>query len=182
MALDSVDDYLDLPLRALLNDVASEESVPAAGSVIAVLGALAAGLAAKTARRSRSLLPDAEAIASRADDLRASFEPRITGDAIGYRAALAVRGDDRVAAVLPLSAHLTLLVEAAAEIAQLASHLAADGNPNLQYDAESAARIAVTVAEVGSKLIGANGGASELSARAERAVAEVRSAARRESP
>lgn len=141
MSFEPVDgDYLDLPLRALLDDVAGKDSVPAAGSVIAVLGSLAAGLAAKVAHRSTSRLPDAEEIAQRADALRSKFEPIITADAIGYAAALAMRGDDRAAAMHSLSAELALMAETAAETAELASALVDDGNPNLRFDSESAVR------------------------------------------
>lgn len=172
-------DYLDLTLRTLLDSVAGKNSVPAAGSVIAVLGALAAGLAAKVAHRSTSRLPDAEKIAQRADELRMKFEPIITADAVGYAAALATRGDERDAAMHSLSAELTLMAETAAEVAELASALVTDGNPNLRFDSESAVRIAVTVAEIGAKLIGANVGESELSRRAHTAAERARAASTR---
>ncbi len=171
------EDYLDLPLRAVIDRVAGADSVPAAGSVIAVLGALSAGLAAKVAHRSSAKLPEAEGIAHRADELRRTFEPIITADALGYAAALAKRGDDRAAAMLPLSGDLVLMVEAAAEVAELASALVATGNPNLRYDADAAARIAVAVAEIGVELIGANLGESELATRARSAVGRAREAA-----
>lgn len=137
-------DYLDLPLRTLFDDVGGKDSVPAAGSVIAVLGALAAGLAAKVAHRSTSRLPDAVEIAARAEALRNRFEPLITSDAVGYAAALATRGEEREAAMHSLSAELTHMAETAAEVAELASELVIYGNPNLRFDSESAVRIAVT--------------------------------------
>ncbi len=178
MAVEPVEeDYLDRPLRALFDSVASKESVPAAGSVIASLGALAAGLAAKVAHRSTSGLPDAEEIAQRADGLRRKFEPIITADAVGYTAALAKRGDDRAAALHSLSDELVLMVEAAAEVAELASGLVIHGNQNLRYDADASMRIAVTVAEIGADLIGANVGVSELSLRVLSAVDRARAAA-----
>lgn len=170
-------DYLDLPLRALFDDVAGKESVPAAGSVVAALGALAAGLAAKVAHRSTSRLPDAEEIAERADELRRKFEPIITADALGYAAALATRGDERHSAMHSLSAELALMAETAAEVAELAAALVINGNPNLRFDSESAVRIAVTVAEIGAELIGANVGDSELSLRAHAAADRARAAA-----
>src|SRR5665647_125074 len=86
-------DYLDRPLRELLEDVADADPVPAAGSVVAVLGALAAGLAAKVARRSTSQVPDTESIAERADWLRGRLEPLITADAASYTEALAAAGN-----------------------------------------------------------------------------------------
>lgn len=177
MATEEVDEgYLDLPLRALFDDVAGTESVPAAGSVIATLGALAAGLAAKVAHRSASRLDNAKETAARLDELRKKFEPLITADAAGYAAALAVRGDDRTAAFHALSFDLVLIAEAAAEIAEIASELATSGNPNLRYDADSSMRIAVTVAEIAAELIGANVGEAELSRRAHRNVDRARAA------
>lgn len=174
------DDYLDLPLRTLLDSVASKDSVPAAGSVIATLGVLAAGLTAKVAHRSAAQLPDAEELARQADALRRKLEPLITADATGYAAALTKRGSERAAALQSLTSELVLAVETAAEIAELASRLVADGNQNLRYDADAAVRIAVAVAEIGAELIGANVGASDHSARAQSAVGRARTAARGE--
>ena len=171
------DDYLDRPLRSFFDSVAGTESVPAAGSVIATLGALAAGLAAKVAHRSTSRLPDAEEIAQRADELRMTFEPIITADAVGYMAALALRGDERDAAMHSLSFELVMMAEAAVEVAELASALVIHGNPNLRFDSEAAVRIAVTTAEISGALIGANVGDSELSSRAHLAAGRARTAA-----
>lgn len=156
MGVEPPGDYLDQPLRTLIENVAGTEPVPAAGSVIAALGALSAALAAKVAHRSTSQLPDAESLARRADELRATFEPVITADAVGYAAALKKRGSERSTALRALSDKLAVMVEAAAEIAELSTALANDGNPNLRYDAEAAARIAVTVREIGAELIRAN--------------------------
>ncbi len=175
-----VDEYLDQPLRALFDSVAGPDSVPAAGSVIATLGALAAGLAAKVAHRSTAQLPQAVGIAERADELRRKLEPLITADAVRYADALAKRGDEQAAALESLSIDLVIQVETAAEIAELAATLIADGNQNLRYDADAAARIAVTVAEIGVKLIRANVGDSELSRRALLSVDRARVAARGE--
>lgn len=111
------------------------------------------------------------------DALRLKFEPLITADAVGYAAALAVRGDERAAAMHALSFDLVLIAEAAAEVADLASALALTGNPNLRYDADSSVRIAVTVAEIAAELIGANVGETELFRRAHAAAELARIAA-----
>ena len=178
MAGENLDrDYLDRPLRELFDNVAGTDSVPAAGSVIAALGALAAGLAAKVAHRSAAQLSDSEEIARQADELRKRLEPLITADAVGYAAALATRGD-RVAAMQSLSSELVLMIETAAKITELASPLAVNGNPNLRYDAAAAVRIAVTVAEIGADLVEANLGDSDLSRRAHAAVAMAHAAAK----
>lgn len=179
MAAEPGGDYLDRPLRALFDDVAGAESVPAAGSVIAALGALSAGLTAKVAHRSAAQLHDSEEIARRAHELRAKLEPIITADAVGYAAALAKRGLARADAMQSLSSELGVIVETAAEIAELASALAIEGNQNLRYDAEAAARIAATVAEVGASLIGANVGGAGLSRDAGAAVGRAQAAAQK---
>lgn len=176
MANVPVGDYLELPLQALFDSVAGADSVPAAGSVIATLGALSAGLAAKVAHRSATQLPNSDEIVGRLDELRKKLEPLITADAVGYAAALAQRGQERDAALKSLTIELVLMVETAAQIAQIASTLVSSGNQNLRYDADAAVRIAVTVAEVGAELIGANVGESELSTRALSAVTRARAA------
>jgi formiminotetrahydrofolate cyclodeaminase len=172
-------DYLDRPLRELLEDVAGADPVPAAGSVVAVLGALAAGLAAKVARRSTSQVPDTEKIAERADWLRGRLEPLITADATSYTEALAARGNraDHAAAMLSASSGPVLVAEIAAEIAEIASALAAAGNPHLRYDAAAAAWIAASIAEVGADLTAANDGESASFQRARLAAVRARVAA-----
>lgn len=178
MSIDhSEPDYLDRPLFEILDSVAGRDSVPAAGSVIAILGSLAAGLAAKVAHRSAVQLSDSEEIARRADELRKRLEPLITADAVGYAAALAARGD-RSVAMQSLSSELVFMIETAAEIAKLASTLVINGNPNLRHDAAAAVRIAATVAEIGAELVAANVGDSELSRRAHAAVTLAHTAAK----
>ena len=176
MTSDPISDFLDRPLRDFIDNVASKESVPSAGPVIAALGALSAGLTAKVAHRSSAQLTDAEHIATRADVLRSKCEPIITTDALGYAAALSKRGDERVSALESLSRELVLLTETAAEIAELATVLVNDGNQNLRFDADAAVRIAVTVAEIGAELVRANVGDSDLSKRARYAASQARAA------
>ncbi|GAB3042960.1 hypothetical protein GCM10027052_26470 [Parafrigoribacterium mesophilum] len=174
-------DYLDRPLRELLEDVAGADPVPAAGSLVATVGALAAGLTAKVARRSTTQRPDAEAIAARADLLRAQLEPLITGDAAGYAKALDAPSNstDRTEAMRAASTGPVSMAEVTAEIAEIASELAAHCNPNLRVDAAAVAWLAASVAEVGADLASANVGDSALSQRAHAAVARARAAADR---
>lgn len=172
-------DYLDRPLRELLEDVAGDDPVPAAGSVVAVLGALAAGLAAKVARRSTSQRPDAEAVAERADALRERLEPIITADAASYAAALTSNGNraERAAAMLKASSGPVEVAEAAAEIAEIATALAANCNPNLRVDAATAAWLAASVAEASADLTAANVGESAALQQARIAATRARAAA-----
>ena len=168
-------DYLDRPLRELFEDVASRESVPAAGSALAVLGALAAGLTAKVARRSSSRLPNAADLAQRADELREGLEPLVTADAAGYAGAMAAP-EGRAAAMAAVSAGTAFIAESAAEIAQLAADLAVDGNQNLRWDAMAAARIAAIAAEVAAELTAANVGEDDPFPRAHSAAILARTA------
>lgn len=145
-------DYLDRPLRAFLGDVGGADPVPAAGSAIAATTALAAALTAKVARRSRRT--DADALAARADELRAGLEPGITQDAAAYARVLETpRGerDPEAASQWP-----RVVREAADEIASLADDLATTGNPNLRYDAEAAATLARVAGEIADRLVRAN--------------------------
>jgi formiminotetrahydrofolate cyclodeaminase len=172
-------DYLDRPLRELLEDVAGADPVPAAGSLVAAVGALAAGLTAKVARRSTAQRSDAAAIAERADLLRGQLEPLITGDAAGYAHTLDALGDgaDRAGAMRAASAGPVLVSEVAAEVAEIAAGLAVDCNPHLRVDAAAVARLAASVAEVGAELTQANVGESDLFLRARSAAAQARTAA-----
>ncbi|MDO5745649.1 MAG: cyclodeaminase/cyclohydrolase family protein [Micrococcaceae bacterium] len=171
-------DYLNRPLRELFDDVASGDSVPAAGSAVAALGALAAGLTAKVARRSSSRLPNAAELAQRADELRAGLEPLVTADAAGYADAMAAP-EGRAAAMAAVSAGTASIAESAAEIAQLAAHLALDGNQNLRWDATAAVRIAAVAAEVAAELTAANVGEDDPFPRACSAAILARTAADR---
>lgn len=175
----AVGDYLDRPLRELIDDVAGTDPVPAAGSLVAVLGALAAGLTAKVARRSAAQRPDSDAIAERADRLREQLEPLITGDAAAYAQTLETVSDgaDRMEAMRAASAGPVQVAEAAADIAEIASDLAADCNPNLRVDAAAAAWLAASIAEVAADLTAANVGESAPFQRAHAAVARARAAA-----
>lgn len=171
-------DYLNRPLHELLEDVAGGGSVPAAGSAVALLGALSAGLTAKVARRSTSRLPNADEFAQRADQLREGLEPLVTADAASYAEAMAAP-EGRAAAMTVASAGMVLVAESAVEIAQIAVLLAVDGNPQLRWDAMAAARIAATAAEVAAELTAANVGEKDPFPRARSAALLARTAADR---
>lgn len=175
----TVGDYLDRPLRDLLDDVAGSDSVPAAGSMVAAIGALAAGLAAKVARRSRQL-DERHELAAHADSLRARFEELITADAENYAATLnAATVAERDAALLAATAGPVTVAETAAVVAEIAARLTADGNQNLRYDAAASAWIAASIAEVAATLAGANVGETVLFERAQAAADKARAAADR---
>lgn len=149
-------DYLRRPLSELLGDASGEAPVPAAGSVAAATGALAAALTAKVARRSPSLGDEREALAARADLLRERLEPGVTQDAAGYAAVLAAPSAQRREALRAASQWPETIAAAATEVAALAADLAERGNPNLRHDAAAAHRFATAAAEVASDLTRAN--------------------------
>ncbi|HLR84551.1 MAG TPA: cyclodeaminase/cyclohydrolase family protein [Nocardioidaceae bacterium] len=145
-------DYLDRPLRDLLSDIAGAEPVPAAGSTVAGTTALAAALTAKVARRSRRA--DAAELAARADLLRTRVEAGVAADAAAYADVLSTPRDERDPEA---AAHWPRTVrETASELAGLARDLADNGNPNLRYDAEAAARLATVSSEIAESLLRAN--------------------------
>ena len=142
------------------------------------MGALAAGLAAKVARRSRQLA-DGQELAARADLLRTRFEVLITADAENYAATLTAPVADRAAALLAATAGPVTVAETAAHVAEIAARLAADGNQNLRYDAEASAWLAAAVAEVAARLALANVGQTQPVERAQAAAEKARTAADR---
>lgn len=172
-------DYLDRPFRDLLDDVASNDPVPAAGSMLAAVGALTAGLVAKVARRSTAQRSDAEAVAERLDRLRRRLEPIITADAASYAETLSAPNDsaERDAAMESASSGPVLTAEITAEIAVIAAELVAGSNPNLRSDLAGAAWLAASIAEVATELTAANVGKSAPFQQARSAALRAREAA-----
>jgi formiminotetrahydrofolate cyclodeaminase len=142
-----------LDFSSFLDRVASEEPVPAGGSVAAIAVAMAAGLVAKTARLSHDWPRAAETV-ERAETLRTLVTALAQADADAYTKVLeALRRKEGVAAALSAAADVPLTIaEAAAEVASLAALAAGDGNPRLRGDAV----MAVELAEAGAR------GAAEL--------------------
>jgi methenyltetrahydrofolate cyclohydrolase len=173
---------LDLRLREFLDEVASDQRTPAGGSVAAVVTAAAAGLLAKAARASKASWPDAGGIAAQAESLRVRAAPLAQLDAQEYEAALRVREDapedspERAdyalgrayarAAVPPLQ-----IVEAAADVAQLAIVVARHGEPGLRADAVAAGALAAGCARAAAELVVVNLTASAHDERVLRATA-----------
>lgn len=149
-------DYVQRPLSELLDDLSGDAPVPAAGSLAAATGALAAALTAKVARRSPTLGDDREAVAAEADRLRARLEPGVTRDAAGYAAVLAEPPAQRAETLSAASRWPKEIAAAATEVAELAAGLAERGNPNLRHDAAAAHRFATVAADVASALVRAN--------------------------
>src|SRR5215217_8259538 len=143
-------EYLDLPLGAFLDLVASGEPAPGGGSVSAVAVALAAGLSGMAARRSAGQLADAEGLADRADAARRRVAPLARMDAESYGRVLdAYREPDSetrsesVSDALSGAADVPLAVaEIGNEVAGIAARLVEEGNPSLKGDAIAAVLLA----------------------------------------
>ena len=135
-------DYLQLTLSRFLDLVASEDPVPAGGSVVAVAIALAAGLSVMTCRLSTKHIADASKLAERADSLRGAAAPLAQADAVAYGRVLAAQ-DRGLRDALSQAADVPLAeAEAGAEVAEISARLARDGNPNLRGDVVAAALLA----------------------------------------
>ena len=143
-------EYLDLPLRAFLDLVASGGPAPGGGSVAAVAVALAAGLSGMAARLSAGQLADADELADRADAARQRVAPLARMDAQSYaRVLYAYRVPDsetrseRVSDALSGAADVPLAVaEIGNEVAGIAARLVEEGNPSLKGDAIAAVLLA----------------------------------------
>jgi formiminotetrahydrofolate cyclodeaminase len=141
-------EYLDLPLRAFLDLVASGGPTPGGGSVAAVAVALAAGLSGMAARLSTGQLADG--LADRADASRRRVAPLARADAESYGRVLeAYREPDsetrreRVRDALSGATDVPLAVaEVGNEVASIAARLVEEGNPNLEGDAMTAVLLA----------------------------------------
>jgi methenyltetrahydrofolate cyclohydrolase len=143
-------EYLDLPLRAFLELVASGGPTPGGGSVAAVAVALAAGLSGMAARLSAGQLADADGLADRADASRRRVAPLARADAESYGRVLdAYREPDsetrreRVRDALSGATDVPLAVaEVGNEVVGIAARLVEEGNPNLEGDAMTAVLLA----------------------------------------
>ena len=139
-------DYLDLPLRTFLDLLADDQPAPAGGAAAALGVALAASLCAMTARRSGRQLPEAAELAAKAERLADLVAPLAQADAEAYRAVIAARrrppGEPGAALAVALSDASDVpmrVAEIGAQIAALATRLAAHGHPSLHGDAVAAA-------------------------------------------
>lgn len=159
--------FLEQPLSVFLDRVASADPAPGGGACAAVTVGLAAGLCAMAARFSSATIPDAPALAERADALRRQVQALASEDAEAYtevlRAFALPREPDPVArsakirATLSAAAEPPLAVaEAAVEVGVLARRLVAHGNPNLRGDALTSRLLAAAGCRAAVELVAAN--------------------------
>lgn len=159
-------DLLDVSLKDLLENLASEEPAPAAGSAAAIVVAMAAGLIAKTARVSTDW-PEARSTLAQADRLRRRTAPLAQSDADAYLEALAalhlpkqleseVR-DMALGQVLARAAEIPLVIaEAGADVTCLAALAADRGAPEHRAEAVAAALLAEAGTHVAAYLVATN--------------------------
>jgi methenyltetrahydrofolate cyclohydrolase len=173
--------------------VAAETSAPGGGSVAAVVGGMAAALAAMAARFSKEQWEDSGGVVAQAEALRARLLPLAEEDARAYEDVLValrlpkdVKEEVRDAAIgdaLSRAADVPMAIaEAAADVATLAAELAERGNPNLRGDAATAALLAEAAVRASANLVEINLATREGDERLERArelVEIVRRTARR---
>ena len=163
---------------------------PGGGGASAVTAALAAGLVAMAARFTTAQLPAAGTIGEQADRLRHRVAGLADEDATAYQAVLdafalprgAAGRRERIRDTLHGAATVPLeIAEVAAQVGQLATGVAADGNPNLRGDAITAAYLAEASARSAAALVDVNvrlgSLPADLSQRAARAVAAAHVAA-----
>ena len=171
---------LDLPLRELLDEVASPGRTPGGGSVGAFVTAASAGLLAKVARSSGDGWPEAPGIAAQAEALRDRVAPLAQTDADEYEAALRARGDDShgpgerrdfaLGRAFARAAEPPLEIAAiAADVARLSVTVVERGEPSLRADAVAAALLSAAAAAAAAELVAVNLTASETDERVVRA-------------
>jgi methenyltetrahydrofolate cyclohydrolase len=187
-----VGDLLDVRLGAFLDDLATEDPAPAAGSVAALAVAMAAGLCSKAARASPDW-PEAPSAVAQAERLRRRTAPLAQSDAEAYEEALAalhlpdhleveVR-DMALGQVLARAAEIPLVIaEAGADVASLAALIAERGTPERRGEAVAAALLAGAGTQAAAYLVSVNLVVAPDDERAvkARAVAELARAAARE--
>ncbi len=152
-----------MSLGRFLELVGSAEPDPGGGAVCAVAVALSAALAGMAARFSEKHLDGSAELAARAEKLRERALPLAQADAEAYGRVISAyrmpreenpaRRKREIREALSGAADVPLeIVEIGAEVADLASHLARSGNPNLKGDAVSAALLAEAAVRAAANL------------------------------
>jgi len=99
----------------------------------------------------------------------ARVEPLADADAEAYGAFMAERTDENVERIIAIPFELA---EVAAEVAELAACVAAEGNPNVSGDAAAGADLAAAAASVGARLVRINASPGDERVEKARALAE----------
>ncbi len=138
-------------MNTFLAEVAARTPAPGGGAVAAMTAASAAALVSMAARFSSS-----ESVASTGDELRARLVQLASDDAAAYTAVLAASGPARREALLVATQVPRDIARVALDVAALAHHLVATGNPNLTGDARVAELLAEAAAKSANVLVEIN--------------------------
>jgi formiminotetrahydrofolate cyclodeaminase len=162
---------LDLSVRALLDEVASEVPTPGGGALAALTGACAAGLIEMAAGNSAdwemrgAVVAQAKVLRGRLSDL-APLNDEV------YEQALAALGlpeevdttsrRELIGSSLERAAAFPLAIaEAASNVAELAAVVAEEGDPRVRADATAAAMLALGATRAAAHLVEINLGVLE---------------------
>jgi formiminotetrahydrofolate cyclodeaminase len=170
---------LDLNVRGLLDEIASEAPTPGGGAIAALTGAAAAGLVEMAARNSKdwelagAVVAQAKVLRERLAEL-APLNDEVYEQAL---AALALHEEvDRrsrralIGTSLERAAAFPLgIAEAASSVAELAAVVAEDGDPQVRGDAAAAAMLALGATRAAAHLVEINLGVLEHDERLVRA-------------
>jgi methenyltetrahydrofolate cyclohydrolase len=153
--------FLDLDLRDFLARLGAPEQGPGGGTAAALTVAVAAGLVAMVARRSRESWSEAGGVAAQAVAVQERVAPLAEADAEAWAAALealaAGRGDDELERMLADAVEIPLRIgEAAADVASLAALAAEMGEGTFRGDAAAAALLAEAAARAAGTLVSLN--------------------------
>jgi formiminotetrahydrofolate cyclodeaminase len=160
-------DFRDGPLTALLDDLASGNPLPGAGSAAALVVATSAALLAMAARRSRESWEEAIGVAAQAEALRARALELAEENRQAYKHSLAVleappgeRSEQRDAAIdraLSRAAEVPLeIARAAADAATLGEAIADRGDRRALGDTVAAVFLADGAARAATGLVQVN--------------------------
>jgi len=161
--------FLDAGLKEFLDAVPARTPAPGGGAVAVITASLAAGLTAMAARFAPDEWERRAEVVGRAEELRARVEPLADADAAAYGAYMADRTDENVEQITAIPFELT---EIAAEVAELAALVAAEGNRNVRGDAAAGADLAAASASVGARLVRINASPGDVRVEGARALAE----------
>lgn len=183
---------LDLSVRELIEESASEAPTPGGGSLAAITGAFAAGLIAMAARNSTEWR-EAGSVVAQATTLRWRLMELAPANDEAYEHALAALNlpreldhgsrDQLIGESLERAAALPLAIaEAASNVAELAAVVAEEGNPGSRGDAAAASMLALGATRAAAHLVEINLGVLETDVRrvhATRLAADAAAAAAR---
>jgi methenyltetrahydrofolate cyclohydrolase len=176
--LASSSSFLELGLQEFLDAVPARTPAPGGGSAAVVAASLAAGLTAMAARFAPGGWERRTEVVGRAEELRARVEPLADADAEAYAAFMTHRTAEAVERIVVIPHEIAVV---AAEVADLAALVAAEGNPNLAGDAAAGADLAAAAASIAARLVAVNADEGddrvretrELAAAAARTASEV---------